>query len=337
MRWLILRRPDQGAALLVAIFQFAFNEMLSEVNEWAFQLAALVSDRHPLAPEVCGAAAMAAWSSGDTDAAITLGLRAVDCSAELGGGSTIWARTALQNALGYAGRISEVGPHYMALVDECRRSEDPYWNVLGVGFEAVSLMMVGRLDRARDRIDKALALARRVGNPDCLHWALYCLGRALAPADPEAASAAFQEAMDAVRSVDSRLYLTLDVLEWVAVRRRLGDVPSAVVGLLELQELLHSSGNASQLSQMYAEVAQVLVEMGEVSAASIVFLARSGLPQLPKGIHEAESEADLLKRLRRLGDRDWRVLEVRAVAMTNETLMTFARDQLERARQSLAT
>jgi hypothetical protein len=88
---------------------------------------------------------------------------------------------------------------------------------------------------------------------------------------------------------------------------------------------------------MYTEVAQVLVEMGEISAATIVFLARSGLPQLPKGVHEAEPEADLLERLRRLADQDWPVLEVRALAMTNETLMTFARDHLERARQSLAT
>jgi predicted ATPase len=330
MHWFLNHRMiDEGAALLVELFQFGFNNAIAEVNEWAVETSTLIIDQHPLASEVCGAAAMAWWSRGETDEAVDLGERAVRCASSTVGASTIWARTALQNAFAYAGRMAEAVPNHLAQVEELRRSTDPYWNLLGLGFEAISLMMVGRPERARDRVDRALALARKTRNPECQHWALYCLGRLLEPTDPPAASAAFEEAMDAARSVESRLYLGFDLLEWVALRRRLEDLPNAIVGLLELMDILHSSGNSSQLSQLYTEVAQVLAESGQVAEGVVVFLARAGLPHMPKGAHSAEPDTAVGDRLRDLAGSAWPVLEVRAAAMTDEVLMTFARQHLE--------
>jgi hypothetical protein len=334
MHWFLSHRlTDAAATLLSELFQFGFNRAIAEVNDWAFQLAAFIDDDHPRASEVCGAAAMAWWSRGDTEQAILLGERAVGCAQITPGSSTIWARTALQNALAYAGRMEEAVPNHLAHIAELRRSTEPYWNVLGLGFEGIGLMMVGRADRARDRVERALAVARASGNPECMHWALYCLGRLLDPTDPAAASAAFEGAMDAARSVDSRLYLGFDLLEWIALRRRLDDLPNAVVGLLELVDIVHSSGNSSQLSQLYTEAAQILADVGQVAEGAVVYLAGAGLPHMPRGGHAAEPEAAVGERLRALAGPEWPVLEVRAAAMTDEALMTFTRARLEAALQ----
>jgi tetratricopeptide (TPR) repeat protein len=330
MHWFLSHDAlDDATDLLLQLFQFGFNNAIAEVSDWATQLAALIPDDHPRAAEVCGASALAWWSRGQTEAAIEAGQRAVRCAEGNPGASTIWARMALVNALSYAGRMDEVGPNFAAHMDELRRSSEEYWNVLGLGYEGISMMMFGRSDRAQERIEKALSLARRSGNPECLHWALYCLGRLLEPTDPETAMVAFEEAMDAARSVESRLYLGFDLLEWVGVRRRLGDAPNAVVGLLELIDILHSSGNTAQRSQLYCEIARVLADAGEVSAAGVVFLARSGLPHMPKGQHLAEPETALNDRLRELAGAQWPVLQVRAAAMTDSALLTFARARLE--------
>lgn len=331
MRWFLEHQlVDEGSALLVALFQFAFNQLLTEVNQWAVQVERLVPDGHPLVTEVCGAAALASWSSGDTEAAVSYGRRALVNSEAGTGGSTIWARTALQNAWGYVGRMDLVAPHHLALIEECRRSEDVYWNVQGLGMEAISLWMAGAAEKAEQKVTRAIAVSRRLGNAECIHWAMYCRGRILQVSDPDAASAAYEEAMDAARSVDSRFYLALDLLEWASLKRRLGEPLTAAVAVLELLDLLHSAGNTSQISQMYLEIAQLLAAHDDVPGGAIVMIARRDLPQMPKAAHESESEHAVRDQLRSLAGDEWSVYESHAMAISGEALMSFARTRLER-------
>lgn len=331
MRWLIDHdRVDDAAILLVSLFQFAFNQAIAEIHEWALQVAALIPESHPLASDVLGAAAMARWSRAELDAAIETGERAVARAEANGRGGTIWARIALQNSLGYSGRISELGPHFAAQVRECKRSPDIYWQVSGLGFEALSMIMSGRPEEAREKVDAALALARHLGNPDCLHWSLYCLGRLLEPSDPVGASAAFEEAMSAARAVDNRFYLSLGLVEWIALRRRLGDLAGALVGQLELLEILHSFGNESQLAQLYTEVAQVLADGGLVTTGALVYLAARGRPQMPRDLAGQAPSQALEEQLRGMAPEEWSTLEVKAAATSDADLVNLVRAGLEK-------
>jgi hypothetical protein len=108
------------------------------------------------------------------------------------------------------------------LRDELHATGDPFWQVDALGMEAIGLIMAGRPEAAEERARRALAVARGLGNPDCSQWALHALGRALAPRDPRAASDAFEAAMDAARTVESRFNIGLALVEWVGLRRRLG-------------------------------------------------------------------------------------------------------------------
>ena len=78
MEWFLDNRADGDAArLLVGLFQFALFDLHVDVFTWAARTADRTSEGAALHAEVWGAAALAAWFSGDTDHAVALGEQAV--------------------------------------------------------------------------------------------------------------------------------------------------------------------------------------------------------------------------------------------------------------------
>jgi predicted ATPase/class 3 adenylate cyclase len=326
---------DDAARLVVALFQFGLFQPQPEVYGWAEWAAERVDAAQPHAAEVFGAAALGAWFAGDSERAIARGTRAVDV-ADRYGGSTVWARTALVNALGYTGRMEEGEKHFLALVRDLRASSEVFWQVNGLGYEAVGLSLFGALDEAAQRAERALALARRLDNPDCLQWALYALGRVLAATDPASAATAFEEAMAAAREVESRFNIGLALVEWVGLQRRLGDLRSAIAGTLDLLDMLAVSGNRSQLSQVLRQAGMVLADAGHDEAGALVLLARQGLPEMPAPPDEALADETRLADLRRtLGER-WSTVGLRAKATAEPALISLCRTQLSDLLQATA-
>lgn len=327
----------EAARLVCALFQFGLFQPRPEVQRWAATVAHHLPADDPRAADVLGASALAAWYTGDTETAVDLGLQAV-AAEERTAGSARWGRTALIDALGYAGRLDEATPHYLALVSGLGRDPDPYWRVNGIGLEAVSLAIFGRHDAGRRRATEALALARRTGNPDCLHWGLYAMGRTLTVADPLAACEAFEQAMRWSRSVDSRFNVGIALVEWVALKRQLGERPAAVVGALDLLELLAVSGQRSQLSQALRVGGLLLADAGRADAAAVALLGRRGLPALPTAWDPTDPEVDV-----RLADLEvelgtsWGRVSVIAQALSEPELVERVRDTLRQlqARRSM--
>lgn len=318
---------DDAARLVVALFQFALFQPRPEVYGWAEWVAERIDDQRPHAAEIIGAAALGAWFAGDIERAIGRGSRAIEVAARTGG-STIWARTALVDALGYANRLAEVEAQFVALVDELGRSPDEFWQINGLGYEAIGLALFGRARDAEARAERALALARRLANPDCMQWALYSLGRVLASSDPTAAATAFEHAMDAAREVESRFTIGLALVEWVGLQRRLDNARSAIAGMLDLLDMLAVSGNRSQLSQVLREAGLVLADAGEDEVAALVLLARQGLPEMPRPPHEVPEDESCLAELRRALGETWTRVSIRAKATAEHDLISLCRTQL---------
>ena len=319
---------DKATRLIVSLFQFCHFQLLSEVNGWAARLVPVTPDDSPYSSEVFGAAALGAWFEGDTYAAITLGLRAVKCAPSAREPAAFWGRLALLDALAYSGRLDEVPEHFVALITASRASTERFWRINGLGYEAISLSMYGRPKQARERADEAVALARVLNNPDCLHWALYCLGRVLAPDDPIAACEAIEGAMRACRGVGSRWNLSIDLLEWSGLQQQLKETRKAAEGLLELLDLLVGSGNRSQLAQALMVVARLLADLGDNEDAFVVAKGRFGLPQMPKGAGPSAAEQAFLVHLEScLGPISTR-LAVRAVAMSPAEVIELCRSKL---------
>jgi hypothetical protein len=317
----------EAARLVVAIFQFALLQPRPEVYGWATTVADRIDDAAPRAAELVGAAALGAWYGGDLDRAVALGTRAVAVAAAHGGSPRL-GRTALVDALGYANRLDEAITHSVELVREHRRSDSLYWQVGGLVYLAIGETLGGRAEAAAGRAEQALALARRLGNPSSTRWALHGLGLALAASDPVAACAAFEEAMAAARQVDSRFGLSLALGEWVDLKRRTGEIPSAVLGTADLLEMLVVSGNRSQLSQALCQTGLLLADAGHDDVAALVLLARRGLPEMPTAAGRGPADAGYLDRLRASLGEEWVPLSIRAKSVDEHELIALCRAEL---------
>jgi predicted ATPase/class 3 adenylate cyclase len=318
-------RIVEAARMVVALSQFALLEPRPEVYGWASTIASRIDDDVPKASEVLGAAAHGAWFAGDTDRAVALGLRAV---AAAPGGSTRLAHNTLMDAFGNAGQFDAATTHYLAMLQEMRNSTDPYWQIGGLVHEAISRTMIGQHETAENRAERAVALARRLGCPSGMRFALYGLGWALARYDPVAASAAFEQAMDAAREVNSRFTHGLALAEWVELRRTLGDTANAVTGTSDLLELIAVSGNRFQLSQVLREAGLLLADAGRHEVAALVLVARSGLPEMPTAARQASADESCLRELHEIIGEGWTALAVRAKAMHEHELISLCRREL---------
>ena len=228
-------------------------------------------------------------------------------------------------------RTSSVFPHFTALVRDSRDDPDPFWRINGMGYEVIGALMMGRIDRAERRAGDALQAARDLGNPECLQWALHVFGRAISASDPDEAAAAFEEAMASVATVDSRLGRSLNLSEWVTVKRQAGATADAAAGLVELLGLLRSTGIRSLLSTALRECAYVLHAAGDVDAAAAALLARTDLPDMPV---LADDQAELRAALEAaIGDR-WARLALQARVRSADAVISLCIDALERRQRA---
>ena len=332
--WYFEHSVEDAARMVIGLFQFCLFQMVSEANEWAMRLTRVLDPKSPMTAPVFGAAALGAWFDGDMETAIALGEHAVAAAPSPRDPSALWAHLALINSKAYLGRLGEVPEHLDAIVAYSRQSGDQFWQINSLGFSALGRLTIGDTVGATRDADRAIALARDLNNPDCTHWATYCLGRVLSDADPGAACVAFEQAMDAAGSVGSRWNLSLGLLEWSSLRRRLDDLPGAAQGLLEVLELLLASGNRSQRSEFYYETSRILAARRQEDEAFTIMLWRAGMPAMPATEAADESFDAGLERsvgLRAAG------LRVRAKTMTENEVVVLCRSHLEDVARSGAT
>jgi predicted ATPase/class 3 adenylate cyclase len=328
MTWLIGAGDPRAAQMIIDLFQFCLFHMVPEAASWAALTAAQLPDDNPAAPAVWGAGALASWLEGRMGDAIDLGEQSVLLAGKLGEQPPFWALLALVDAYGFTGNIDRMTDAFQRLTTAARSSPDPFWRVMGLGYESMALLVLGQPERARSRAETALATARELGNPECLQWSLYSLGRAWATIDDRLAADAFDEAIAVTRPVDSRWGRCINLIEWVGAERRLGFADTATAGLLELLQLLTANGHRSLLSQTLREVAYVLHACGDDDTAVVALLSRVGLPDAPvlSGVRD-EPLTDVLRDA--TGDK-WERLRLQARTMPETDLVRLCRVSLER-------
>jgi predicted ATPase/DNA-binding SARP family transcriptional activator len=319
---------DDAAQLLVAIFSFTHFQILAEANRWASFLASELPDDHSLFPHVAGAAALGAWFEGDLDEAIRMGARSVLISEKTGQPPSFWARMALVDAYGFKRLWAESSGHFLQLVLESRASNDAFWQINGLGYETIGFIATGEIERASSRAEEALRRARLLGNPECLQWALHCLGLAESSADPEFGIELFEEAMAEAAAVDSRLGSLLNLVEWVSAKRRLGEITEAANGLLKLADLLRATGVRSLVARFLIESSYVLLELADGEAAAVALIATADLPAM-SGSHDEGLDA-LEEKIRATVTGRWPRLSLAARVESEQGVVDQCIDALKR-------
>jgi predicted ATPase len=321
---------EDAGTLVVALFQHCMAQPRPEGHRWALTVAERLQGDEANGAEVLGVAALSAWYGGDLGRAVELASAAIDRAA-VTGGSARAARTALVDALGYAGDVAAAVPHFVALTEQLREDE-PYWQVNGLGYEAIGLATVGMATEAERAARRAIDVAAELGNPDCEQWANYALARVLAPGSPGIARLLYEDAMDAAASVGSRFHVTLSLVEWLTLRADEPDDPATIDGARDLLDLLAAGGNRSQLSQAFREVGLLLGRHGHDEVAALALLAHRRLPAMPSsGPAASAAEHEMLAVLRTRLGRSWPGIVERArTSARNESLL------VDRCREELA-
>jgi DNA-binding SARP family transcriptional activator/tetratricopeptide (TPR) repeat protein len=318
---------ESAARLVVALFSFCQFQVLAEATRWATVIAERLSDDSALLPEVCGAAALGAWFEGRLDAAIGLGERAVELSEAANRKVPFWARLALVDAYGFLGQADGLITNFEALVRDSRADPDPFWQINGLGYASIGMVLTGRVERAASLAEEALREARVLGNPECLQWALHAMGRALAVTDPNLASEIFQEAMSVASAVDSRLARSINLSEWVSTKRRSSAISDAAAGLVELSRLLRATGIRPLVANALLESAFVLYEAGDIEMAALAFLTHARLPGMP-GSDDPVLDA-LGRNLRTAVGMRWKRLELEAATRSEQEILGMCVRSLE--------
>ena len=272
---------DTLARIVDELHHFASNSLRTDLYEWARRATRLGIDDPALACSIRGIEALGAWHRGDMSSAISAADDAIasDAPSE----AKRLAYRAAMNAHGYVGRMDLAAPYYFGLVEACSSSDDAYWRLDGRVTESIGLSTVEQTKQATTIALDAVAAAEETRNNDCLFWAHFGLGTALAPSDPRSATAAFERAIRESESAGSHFNAQLASLELLVLRRRAGtfDISSAQ-SAWDLLGRFALARSTAQLWQLCLEVAWMLAQCGFFEPALELYTAVRTKPRMPR-------------------------------------------------------
>jgi predicted ATPase/DNA-binding CsgD family transcriptional regulator len=142
--------------------------------------------------------------------------------------------------------------------------------LLGAGILACSL---GDLDRARDRHEEGLALARERDDPAGQGRALFGLGDvARYPGDDETAAGHYDDALALLRPTGDAAWLALTLIGVGDVARRQGDTARAAAALSEALAICQEHGNDWTRAEACSIAARVQLDRGDVARAAALWV-----------------------------------------------------------------
>ena len=154
------------------------------------------------------------------------------------------------------------------------------------------------------------------------------------PRDPSAACESFDQAMHASRAVDNRFILGLALVEWVRLKRSLGDRRAPRSTASSICSICSCSPATDRNCRNRCEAGMLLADAGLMEEAALALLARSRLPAMPTGGIDDVDDIPRLGTLEQSMAHDWRRIQVRALALDEPSLIKLCRDQLGRLRRA---
>ena len=209
-----------------------------------------------------------------------------------------------------------------------RHDADPFTTACLV----VGLTFAGSGDVARTTTKGLIDAAEATGNPFVLSFALLACGLAFREADPAAALGAMRRGLVIAQDSGNRY----DESHLAAVLCDLEAEHGDALAAFEYFELAirnhHDSGNITMIRTPLAVLAAFLDRLGRYeAAATIAGFANSSLTET--AFPELGSAIAGLRHV--LGDRTYESLARKGEAMTTAAMVTYAYDQIDRARTTL--
>lgn len=209
-----------------------------------------------------------------------------------------------------------------------------YGKERGYGFASYvdGLQSSGRVDEALALAEESVAVARKLGNPYWISYALWIAGLAFSKADAQRALAAWDEGVTFVHEHRVQFFEGFLARDAARLHTSDGEPETALRLFSDAITAFHRAGNIPQLIITLASVPALFehVDRPEPAATLLAAMARE-----PSSAHHVPGLADLDKQLtRRLGVK--RADEVAGIgaAMDLDDATAYAQQEIELARRS---
>ncbi len=324
---------DAALRIVVALWDYAFMRLRSEIFDWGEAVCAAAPPSHPGLAELMGVVALGGWMRDDPAQAERWANEALRLERDRGARRSIPARLALLNSAEYGGSAVDVRTLMREVNELSAESASAYWQASADVNRSLGQSFAGRADAATELADRAMTRARDSGNPSTVAWALLARGVAAELVDVEYAESLLDDALRRARSVDNRWIAALCTTRLVSVRRRSGAVPDAMTMVLELFDTWERAGHRSHLWSAVRQGALCLADAGDAEGAiqcrRAASTARLQLPGLPT---DAADLDQALARIRsEVGDDTVERWARRVDGFDQADAIRFARERLDAA------
>ena len=263
---------DDAAAMVVSLFQAIAYRDLTEIRDWAQELAADPGmAEHPRAAAVLGSAAEAAYHRGDYHQAERLARAGLARATDRTGS---WCcRVVLAVAALARGSYEEVVAHSRAAVATDGHQGEHY------AAAALARAYQGELDEARQLLRRGSAMAV---SPSVRSWSVYVAGEVDSLAgDSAAAERHYAQAIELARSSGATFLVGIATVGLLTVRAATGQTRSALAGFREVIDYFAGSGNWTHLWTTLRNLADLLRRLGDEEPAALIDAAADQAPDAP--------------------------------------------------------
>jgi predicted ATPase/class 3 adenylate cyclase/DNA-binding NarL/FixJ family response regulator len=328
-RWSVERGHVQVATDIAAhAALMGFSVQLFETLDWAEELldAASAADV-PRLPRLYTAAGYACFV-GRPDAARRNAHRATELAADHRYDPCEPGYSTFIEALGqvYCGDLDR----YVELTGEVAKR---YGTVRGYALASYvdGLQSAGRIEEALALTEQSVAVARELGNPYWIAYALWIAGMAFSRSDSRRALAAWDEGVAFVGEQGVRFFEGFLARDAARLHTSDGDPEAALALFSQAIAAFHRAGNVPQLIITLASVPALFERLERFEAAATLFGAMS---QHESSFHHVPELADLGNRLdRELGSQRARDLVAGGSAFSLDDAAAYARQQIDTARR----
>lgn len=324
---------DAALRLVAAMREFSFRKIRYEVTSWAAAAVQMEGvDAHDAYPVVQATVAYGHFVRGELDAAISVGLAAVEAAARLGVDGGGLAERTLGNSYFYLGRTDEALRWMDVMVSSARAAGEPARLAHALYMRSVAETSVGRSVRGAIMAGEAQAAATACRSPTALAQAGYALGLALESTEPSAGRDQLEAAAERAAEAGNRWIEAFARTEVLWIEARLGHIDAARRGYESVIETWYRGGDWANQWLSIRHVFGILQQIGEDEAAVVVHggLSAAGanhaLPFEPTDAARLQASVDVLRT--KLGAERFDAMIERGSAMPDHELVTYVLDTI---------
>jgi tetratricopeptide (TPR) repeat protein len=281
-RWAIDNDPQLAADLVASLYWYAYWYGTAEVFGWADRTVERVAGVAPgRLVGALGTAALGSCRRGDLVGATALAEQAIAISGDGDASAARFAWDALRSAKLLAGRYEQALECRDRAIDLARRVGDTAQEIHAHTVGALLLGYLGRRDESDAELIAATHLLAVHHHPILRAFHDYVAGEVRVDTSPAEALPFLRRSVEAARRMGCRFLAGIAGVSAVSCAARTGDPSVTISEYAEVLEFLHRAGAWPQLWTTLRALVETLAHAGRYESAAILHGALTSSPTAP--------------------------------------------------------